>query len=121
MRRVIDDRHYAEVAEDIKSIVLNMPEEAVSKYSYGMYRASSEKIKEYILRKTHLPIKFGKSLNTTVIGNNEQYEIIYSSPDEEEICGAIHLTDNMYGSEIVFVTDYDGHNRWFGRTIRGKG
>lgn len=107
MRRVIDDTYYEEAAHEIMSIVRNINPKLVSEYDYGTYRAKSILIMAHI--KEHVEqIKFGKSLNTTGIGNNEQYEIIYTgNPSEEHICGAIHLTNDMYGSVIIWVSDID--------------
>ena len=120
MRRVIDDSMYDKVAETIMDIVKNIPANKVSKYDYGMYRAQSYKIIEYILERVD-NIKFGKSMNTTGIGNNECYEIIYTgNSQEEQICGLIHLTDNMFSSQIVWCSIYDNNEATHGsRTITG--
>lgn len=120
MRRVIDDSHYNEVAERIMEIVYEIPAKKVSSYSYGTYRAIGSKIMAYILE--HITnVKFGKSCNTTGIGNNACYEIIYTGNEvEEQICGLIHLTDDMFGSEIVWCSSYDDKKATHGtRTIRG--
>ena len=119
MRRVIDDTYYEEAARDIMRIVRNIKPEQVSEYSYGTYRAKSRLIIQQIKDKVE-DIKFGKSLNTTGIGNNEQYEIIYTgNPQEEQICGAIHLTDDMYGSVIVWVSDIDNTTKTQSIKIHG--
>ena len=120
MRRVIDDSAYKNVANAIMEIVMNIPADEVSEYSYGSYRAESYKIKEYILKRI-TNIKFGKSMNTTGIGNNGCYEIIYTGNDnEEQICGLIHLTNDMFGSQIVWCSEYDNGSPTHGkRQIRG--
>ena len=120
MRRVIDDNNYEVVAKSIMKIVMEIPANEVSEYSYGTYRANAVKIKEYILNRTK-NIKFGKSMNTTGIGNNGCYEIIYTGNEqEEEICGLIHLTDDMFGSQIVWCSKYDDSTSTHGvRKIKG--
>ena len=122
MRRVIDDSKYNEVAKIIMEIVQGIPANRVSEYEYGMYRAQSYKIREYILERVN-NIKFGKSMNTIGIGNNGCYEIIYTgNPQEEQICGLIHLTNDMYGSQIVWCSEYDNGKATHGkREIRGCG
>lgn len=123
MRRVIDDTMYEEVSEEIMEYMrlLRCRSSEVSEYSYGTYRALGSLIKEWLLSHCKLPFKFGKNMNTTGIGNNACYEIIYVGNDaEEQICGIIHLTDNMYGSIIAWCSDYDNGRKTFSVTIRGE-
>lgn len=120
MRRVIDDTHYEEVKKAITDVLFKIPADKVSEYSYGTYRSEGYLIKKYIF--SRVPnIKFGKDMNTTGIGNNSCYEIIYTDFDKEEehICGLIHLTDNMFGSTICWVSDYDGERKGMTRKITG--
>ena len=118
MRRVIDDTHYNEIAKEIYNVVKKIPVDEVSEYDWGMYRAQKRLIMEYILKNVD-KIKFGKDMNTTGIGNNGCYEIIYIEDNEEQICGLIYITNNMYGGQIVWVSDYDNYDRTPSRTIRG--
>lgn len=119
MRRVIDDTMYETLAPAITNFVFRIAPEEVSEYSYGMYRASSHKIVKKILGEFK-NVMLGKSLNTTGIGNNGQYELIYTGDEtEEQIFGAIHLTDDMFGSVIVWVSDIDGRNSFQSRKIIG--
>ena len=119
MRRVIDDAHYEEVKKAITDIIFKIPADKVSEYSYGIYRSEGYLIKKYILARV-TNIKFGKDMNTTGIGNNGCYEIIYiGNPDEEQICGLIHLTDDMYGNTICWVSDYDEKRKGKTRKIIG--
>ena len=117
MRRVIDDRFYGDVAKDITEIIKKIPRNEVSRHSYGTMRSDRKLIMSYILSKID-NIKFGRDMNTTGIGNNGCYEIICTSnPSEEQICGLIHLTNDMYGGTICWVSDYDNIRKMPSRTI----
>ena len=120
MRRVIDDTHYDELAERIMGVVFSMPAAEVSKYDYGMYRAQLDLIMDYILKRVD-NLKFGKSMNTTSIGNNACYEIIYTGDEkEEQICGIFHSTNDMYGGQIIWCSMYDNREETHGcRKIKG--
>ena len=120
MRRVIDDEHYLEVSEQIARAINNINPGSVSDYSYSSWRANGNKILNAI-KNSVKDIKWGKYMNTTGIGNNASYEIIYlGNPKEEQICGIIHVTDDMYGSQICWVSDYDGKRSTKSRTIPGR-
>ena len=111
MRRVIDDRHYQEVSDKIYEILKSMPADEVSKTEYGLYRAQTNLIYHYILDRLE-NVKFAKNSHAHGIGNNNAIELVYiGEPDEEQICGYLHLNDDMYGSVYCYVTDYDGL-RW---------
>ena len=123
MRRVFDDTHFEEIAEEMMQIIITCPPKEVSAYEMGTYRAQTNMIVDYIFDRISIPCKLGRYTNTTGIGNNWAKEIIYTgNENEEQICGELHLTDDMYGSIIAFITDLD--NRNFGGknnswTIRG--
>ena len=120
MRRVIDDKHYETIAQQIADAFLRIDPASVSEYSYGTWRSRGSKIKSKVLEQVP-NIKFGRDMNTTGIGNNECYEIIYTgNKEEEEICGLIHLTDNMYGSTSCWVSDYDNKRSTHGYSIPGR-
>lgn len=122
MRRVIDDAHYEEVKKMVMDVIFEIQYVAdeVSKYEYGTYRAQRDLIMEYILKELNKVIKFGKDMNDTGIGNNACYELIYlGDPKEEQICGVIHLTNDMFGDIICWVTDYDEERESKECTIRG--
>ena len=120
MRRVIDDAHYEEVKKMVMDVIFEIPEEKVSEYDYGTYRAQRDLIMEYILKELGEVIKFGKDMNDTGIGNNACYELIYlGDPKEQQICGIIHLTSDLYGNIICWVTDYDEERESVERTICG--
>ena len=120
MRRVIDDAHYEEVKKMVIDTIFEIPADKVSEYDYGMYRAQRDLIMKYILKKLSNVIKFGKDMNDTGIGNNACYELIYlGDSKEEQICGIIHLTNDMYGNIICWVTDFDEERESITRTIRG--
>ena len=65
MRRVIDDAHLEEVADEIMLIIKNCPAEQVSEYSWGTYRVTWDKIVPYIFDRVTLPVKLGNSRNTS--------------------------------------------------------
>jgi hypothetical protein len=120
MRRVIDDAHYEEVKKMVMDVIFKISAAKVSEYDYGIYRAQRDLIMKYILKKLSKVIKFGKDMNNTGIGNNACYELIYlGDSKEEQICGIIHLTDDMYGDIICWVTDYDEKRKSKERTIYG--
>jgi len=119
MRRVIDDTHLERLADMLTEIIFAIPADKVSEYDYGTYRSQSHLIKDFILKHTN-NIKFGQSMNKTGIGNNGCYELIYTGdPLEEQIFGLIHLTNNMYGGTICWISDYDNNIEWKSRTIHG--
>lgn len=109
MRRVIDDACYEVKAKEIAKVISSIPADEVSKYDYGTYRAQRSMIIDRILKEVK-DIKLGKDMNTTGIGNNWCKELIYTGNEkEEQVFGVIHSTNNMFGSEIVWVSDYDGN------------
>ena len=107
MRRVIDDTHYEEISHKINTVLHSIKRKDVLEYDNGMERSQSNIIMNKVLKE--IPkIKFGNNCNTTGIGNNKEYEIIYTGdPKEEQICGIIHLTNNMFGYHICWVSDID--------------
>ena len=107
MRKVIDDAYYEEISHKINTVLHSIKREDVSKYDNGMMRSQSNLIMDKIIKQIS-EIKFGNNCNTTGIGNNKKYEIIYTGdPKEEHICGIIHLTNNMFGYYICWVSDID--------------
>lgn len=120
MRRVIDDTHLEEVANEIMGIIKCMPADEVSKYSWGMYRAERDKILDYVFGHTDLPIKLGENKNTSGIGNNWKRELIWTGDEkEEQICGILCLIDDMYGNIYAYITSIDGNNVGNRRKIFG--
>lgn len=109
MRRVYDDCKYDEVSTKIMNIIRQIPADRVSEYHYGMYRARTSMIRDYIGR--IVDVKFGKNEHRGGIGNNNAIELIVDSGSEEQICGLLHLTDDMFGSVICWVSDIDGGRR----------
>ena len=120
MRRVIDDTCYESKAEEIAEVIRRISANEVSKYEGGMYRAQCDMIIEKILESVG-DIKLGRDMNNTGIGNNWSRELIYTgNENEEQIFGIIHCTNDMYGGEIVWVSDYDKGRQRGKRTIRGQ-
>lgn len=119
MRRVIDDSYYAEAERKIMEIVRNIPADKVSKYDWGTYRAKVHLVRAWVEERVS-NIKFGKCEHANGIGNNNALEIIYTgNSNEEQICGLFHLTDNMFGSVICWVSDYDETRKTGSRKIHG--
>ena len=108
MRRVFDDTQYNKISKAIDEVLHGIDRDGVSKYEFGCMRSQCSLImKEIIIAVPD--IKWGRNCNTTGIGNNRCYEIIYTgNENEEQIVGLIHLTDNMYGRHICWVSDIDG-------------
>lgn len=111
MRRVYDDTEYQNVADALRKAFLAIPADYVSEYDYGMYRAKVSKVKEQLLR--YVPsVKFGNTTHAHGIGNNNAIEIVYTGNNfEEQICGLLHLIDDMYGGVLFYVTDIDGNRK----------
>ena len=110
MRQVYDDGNYTELSDNIMQVLgyLAGCPKVVQEYSYGMMRSNSAKIRRYVAANVD-NIKFGRSVNTTGIGNNGAYEVIYTgNKEEEQIFGVLHLTDNMFGRHICWMSDIDG-------------
>ena len=84
------------------------------------YRASVSKIRDHIAQE--LGIKYGHNEHAHGIGNNNALEIIVSDPcsDEEQVCGLLHLTDDMFGGVICWVSDIDNKRKTQSITIRGE-
>lgn len=119
MRRVIDDACYEVKAKEIAKVISSIPADEVSKYDYGTYRAQRSMIIDRILKEVK-DIKLGKDMNTTGIGNNWCRELIYiGNENEEQVFGVIHSTNDMFGGEIVWVSDYDGNRCKGKRKIHG--
>ena len=58
-------------------------------------------------------IKLGRDVNTTGIGNNWAHELIYTAnPAEEQIFGILHMTDDMFGSIICWMSDIDKKRKY---------
>ena len=121
MRRVYDDEKYYDIALQIMKIVDNINPKNVSEYDYGMYRARPHKVKEYIYRNMYGAISFGNNTHAHGIGNNNTIEIICkANENEEQICGLLHLTNDMFGGCIVWVSDIDGKRTTHSRKIVGR-
>lgn len=121
MRRVYDDTALETVARDLEetfSCRIHSP--YVSEYDGGMYRAKVSKIKEALVSLCDSGVKLGYVSHAHGIGNNNAIEIIYTeNPNEEQICGLLHLTDDMYGGVIFWVSDIDGNKKTSTWIIRG--
>lgn len=117
MRRVYDNEHLDEVASEIYKILLNLPADEVSEYDYGMYRAKVGKIRQYIADR--IPVKYGQNDHLHGIGNNNAIELIVTVDGEEQVCGHLHLTNDMFGSVIWWVSDIDGITKTETLTIHG--
>ena len=117
MRRVFDDKHYAEISEQISRVLFAVPGDEVSEYRNGMYRAKVSLVRNYIAER--VPVKFGRNEHANGIGNNNAVEIIVMDGDEEQICGLLHMTDDMFGNIIAWTSDIDEKRKGYCRTIYG--
>lgn len=119
MRRVYDDCMYSLKSEEINEIIWSIEPKEVSEYDYGMRRAQTNLIVKEILNNVS-NIKLGKDVNTSGIGNNYCHELIYiGNPEEEQIFGLIHCTNDMYGGVICWVSDVDESRNTPSRKIVG--
>lgn len=123
MRRVYDDSLYGEISFIIKHIIDGIDPMDVSEYDYGCYRAQVSKIKDVVLRElktaTGKNIKYGRNDHANGIGNDNAIEVIVESNNEEQICALLHITDDMYGGCICWVSDIDGKRTTSSRKING--
>lgn len=112
MRRVYNDSQYDYISNRIMEIISQIDSRDVSEYDYGMERVRGSLIQEKIERLCNT-FKFQKAPCTYGIGNNQVREIIYTPMDceEEQICGLLHMTDDMFGREICWCSDIDGNRR----------
>ena len=117
MRRVYDDTQFEETRNWIDAAfgTLQYHPEKVRKHSYGMNRTEPALVRDAVLRRLNGNknlYKFGNTTHAHGIGNNNATEIIYlGNPAEEQICGLIHVNDDMYGRCFCYVTDIDGNRK----------
>ena len=118
MRRVIDDTMYKPIAVQINEAIRKINPATCSEYSWGMNRVKVSMVRDAIVRCVP-KIRLGKNEHANGIGNNNAYEIIYTgNPQEEQICGLLHLTDDMFGGVIAWVSDVDGNRPTLSRKLR---
>ena len=118
MRRVIDDSMLKKISAHIDAIIWSLDPEDFTEYHWGIDRVQVGLIRDEIVRYTP-HIKLGKNTHANGIGNNNAYEIIYTgNPQEEQICGLLHLTDDMYGGVYVWVSDIDNTTKTETRHMR---
>jgi|GEM_PF-6022411 len=114
MRRVIDDTQFEAARDTFMSAFREIPAADVSKYGYGMYRAEVSEIRTALSKRVPNYMLGQKKPD---IGNNNAIEIIYTGDEkEQQVCGLLHLTDDMFGGVICWVTDID-EQRWSERYI----
>lgn len=121
MKRVYDDTQYEYAANRIMDVISTINPSEVSKYDYGCYRAKYYLIQRKI-EESCSSFVFRNVPCTHGIGNNQVREIIYA-PDgfiEEQVCGLLHMTDDMFGREICYCTDIDGNRSTKHITIEGR-
>lgn len=116
MRRVYDDSQYAKISESIRKLIVGIQPEEVSEYCWGMDRVRPGLIRGYL--EARLPVKFGRNEDASGIGNNNALQIIVKNGSEEQICGLLHLTDDMFGGVYAWVSDIDGGRKTPTRHIR---
>ena len=119
MRRVYDDSALNEIANKLEDAFRKIPADSVSEYNWGMYRAVVSKIKARLLNDVK-GVQFGNVSHANGIGNNNAVEIIYTgNPQEQQICGLLHLNSDMYGGVFFYVTDIDGKRKTKSYIIHG--
>jgi len=112
MRRVIDDTHLTEVADAVYEIIEEIDPADVSRYDYGMYRAMVSLVRQKILLELNRRfqdnvVTFGETTHAYGIGNNNEIELVFHTPAEQQICGRLCLINNMFGDVICFLKDVD--------------
>ena len=116
MRKVYDDKHYEEVSARINKIIERIPAHEVSMYEHGMNRVKVSLVRQYIWER--MGIDFGKNEHAHGIGNNNALEIIVTEDNEQQVCGLLHLTNDMFGGVYAWVSDIDGNRETPTRHIR---
>lgn len=116
MRRVYDDSMYSKTSAEITKLLYAIRPAEVSEYIWSMDRVRPGRILGYL--ESRLPVKFGRNEDTSGIGNNNALQIIVKNGAEEQICGLLHLTDDMFGGVYAWVSDIDGGRRTPTRHIR---
>lgn len=110
MRRVIDDEHFEEIANKICAIIKDIPADEVSESGWCLDKDASVYLIANYIKDRLEDVKFGKNEHAHGIGNNNAIELIYTgNPKEEQICGYLHLVNNMYGCVVCYVTDIEGN------------
>ena len=118
MRRVIDDAMYPAIAAKVSKAIQAIHPAACREYSMGMDRVRVSIVRDEIVRRVP-QIRIGKNEHAYGIGNNNAYEIIYTgNPTEEQICGLLHLTNDMFGGVYAWVSDVDGSRKTDTRHLR---
>ncbi len=118
MRRVIDDTMYGPISQRISNVIWSLNPKQLSKYDYGCDRVQVSMVRDAIVSRVP-KIRLGKNEHAHGIGNNNAYEIIYTgNPAEEQICGALHLTNDMFGGVYAWVSDVDGGRKTETRHLR---
>lgn len=124
MRMVYDDTRYEEAKREILTALSQLNPASISRYSYGMYRADSSKIKDEVLRiiNSHgCRWRFGNTTHAHGIGNNNATEIIFlGNPNERQICGLFHANEDMYSGCFCYVTDVFGEQKSIVKKIQGR-
>ena len=112
MRRVYDDKHLDEAMEKVIPLFefVKKNPSLFSEYDIGHRSMVVGKIRDYIfdnLDYNGFPCFAGKTEHAYGIGNNNAIEIIYAGEEEQQICGLLHLTDDMFGGVSAWVSDID--------------
>lgn len=99
MRRVYDDSHFDEVFEKLNEM---LEYESKPFYGYADVRHIVDKIKD------ELGFKLSNKIETE---DKIRYDVIYITPEEEQICCLIHMIpeeDRYSGDSLtVYITDID--------------
>ena len=120
MRRVYDDTMFSQMTIDASEALLYAKANKKEFSDYG--RESVSKISAHVfgwLNEYGFPCIKGKNEHAYGIGNNNAIEVIYTGDEhEQQICGLLHLTDDMYGNVICWTSDIDGKRSSKSITIR---
>lgn len=122
MRRVYDDIMLTDIAPRmIQALIDCKNTRNLCKYDYGSMRAQTSKIKDLMVNSVEY-VMIGANANHTSIGNNWCHELIYTgNATEQQIFGLLHITNDMYGSCIVWISDIDGNKITPSYTVNDHG
>lgn len=117
MRRVIDNTHLTEVAGAVYEIIQEIDPADVSAYDSDTHRMEVARnlvrgrIRDAINKAYgYGVITFGNSRSCHNYGFGEEIELVFHTPEEQQICGRLCLIDDLDGHVTCSLEDID-HNQ----------
>lgn len=129
MRIIYDDAQQQDFVEEIHYIMAYLPIDIKSliRFDGGTNRVQWKLVKDYLNRELRFNTEpqfeiADKNFDTSGIGNNHLFPVLYkSSPEEIQQCAYISITAGMYGEVYVKVKDYNARGVGLGYKITERG